>query len=77
MFQRAPTDFEEAQQRPRAFRELEAEQHLVLEALRLAADHVAHVQLGHLVVGHVDDRIARRLQFADDLRAFSGRRGSG
>ena len=36
----------------------EAVQALVLELARLPADHVAHVQLRHLVVGHVVHREA-------------------
>ena len=49
---------QELQQRPRALGELEAVQQLVGDAARVAADHVAHVQLRHLVVGHVGDREA-------------------
>ena len=64
MFQRAPDRLQELQQRPGALRELEAIQQLVADAARVAADHVAHVQLGHLVVGHVGDRVARRAQRA-------------
>ena len=61
---------EETQQCPRTLREFEAEQPLVLEPVRVATDHVPHVQLGHLVVAHVDhaitgirDELQQRLLF--------------
>jgi hypothetical protein len=53
MFQRPPS-VEELQQRARAFRELEATHPLVVHLACCAPDHVAHVQLGQLVVGEVD-----------------------
>src|SRR5262245_14420560 len=56
---------QEPEQRARALRELEAEQPLVLDAATRAADHEAHVELRHLVVAHVDDRIAGLLERAN------------
>ena len=60
------------------------------DAARVPADHVAHVQLRHLVVGHVGDREAggaqalhhrvllraplREREADEDLRAVRGRR---
>ena len=49
---------EELEQRARPLRELEAAEPLVAGLRRAAADHVAHVQLGDLVVGEVDRRVA-------------------
>jgi hypothetical protein len=37
---------------------LEVEDQLILEAGRVPGQHIAHVQLGHLVVAHVEHRIA-------------------
>ena len=58
MFHCVPIAFRNFSSAPGPLRELEAEQPLVLDAAAVAADHVAHVQLRHLVVAHVDDRIA-------------------
>ena len=49
---------EELQQRTRALGKLEPEQPLVLEAVGVPADHVARVQLGHLVVADVEHPVA-------------------
>ena len=48
--------------RARSLRKLEAEQTFIANVARMAADHVTDVQLGHLVVAQVDDRIARTAQ---------------
>ena len=54
---------QELEQRPRTLRKLESIQFLVGESMRVAAHHVAHVELGHFVVGHVARSEAR----GDDL----------
>ena len=59
------------QQGARALGKLEADQRLVRDPRGVAADHVADVQLGRLVVGHVDD--GKRLSAS---RAISSRRSS-
>src|SRR5450432_3696576 len=56
---------EEAHQRAGAFRELEAVEYLVLGVRRMAAHEMAHMQLGHLVVGQVvglDPALVHRAQ---------------
>ena len=58
---------QELEQGARALRELETVDQLVSEALHPPADHVAHVQLGHLVVAHVEHGIAAATQQLDDL----------
>ena len=55
---------------PGPLRELEAEQPLVRDAATVAADHVAHVQLRHLVVAHVDDRVAGVAQRSEQRLLF-------
>ena len=54
-----PHRLQETQQRARAFRKFEAEQALVLQSVRVATHHVAHVQLRHFVVAHVDCAVTR------------------
>ncbi len=61
----------EFQQRPRALRKFEPVQTLVREAARLTAHHVAHVQFGHFVVGHVAGRKARCGNAVEQSVAFS------
>jgi len=53
MFHREPIACRNLSSAPGA-RELEAEQPLVLEPVGAPAHHVAHVQLRHLVVAHVE-----------------------
>src|ERR1700730_5371618 len=53
---------QELQQRAGALREFEAVQQFIADAARVPADHVAHVQLRHLVIGHVGDREIRGAQ---------------
>src|SRR6185312_12944425 len=50
--------------------ELEAVEHLVGNPARVAADHVAHVQLRDFVVGHVVHAVAALPQLAHDLLPF-------
>src|SRR5512135_843516 len=57
---------QELEQRSRPFGELETEEPLVPRAFGPAPDHVAHVQLGHLVVGEVDSRVAAAAQVGGD-----------
>src|SRR5579883_1953804 len=57
---------EEPEQRAGTLRKLEAVEQLIADAARTAADHVPHVELRHLVVGHVGDRVAGLAQGADD-----------
>ena len=54
MFQSRPHAVEEAHQRARALGKLEAVEQFVLRQRRVPADQMAHVQLGHLVVGQID-----------------------
>ncbi len=68
----AGTDrLEKPQQGSRAFRKLEAIQHLVLHAACMPAYHVAHMQLRHFVFGHVGDRIVRLAQRLYDRVALA------
>ena len=53
---------QELQQRPRRFRKLEAEQPLLQRFGRSAADHIAHMELGHFVIGKVNDAVAAIVQ---------------
>ena len=59
MFQRPPTRVEEVQQRAGTLGELEAAHPLRADVRRAAADHVAHVQLRHLVAGQIRRFVAR------------------
>ena len=68
MFQSRADGLQELEQRPGALGKLESIQTLVREAARMAAHHVAHVQLRHFVVGHVAHREARRRDAASDER---------
>ena len=66
MFQRVPIACRNFSSAPGPLRKLEAIEPLVLDARRMAAHHVAHVQLRHFVVAHVDDLEARVRQRTDD-----------
>ena len=68
MFQRPPSVLEEAHQRAGALRKLEAADPLVAHVRRWSADHVADVQLGHLVVGEVERLVAGGAQPVRELR---------
>ena len=61
---------EEVQQGAGPFGKLEAVQHFVVQVLRAAADHIPDVQLGGVVIGQVDDRIAALVQCFQDGRSF-------
>src|SRR6185437_3243662 len=61
---------EEFEQRPWALRELEPVNELIADAAGTAADHVPHVELRHLVVGHVGDGVAGLAQGPDDRILF-------
>ena len=64
---------EELRQRAGPLGELEPAQPLVAHVGRAAADHVAHVQLGHLVVGEVDGLVAGGDQLRRQRRAVLAR----
>ena len=71
MFQRVPDRLQEFQQRAFALGKFESKQSLVGDvAVDVAADHVTHVQLGDLVVGHVGDAVSRGAQLRDHLVAL-------
>jgi hypothetical protein len=53
---------QEVQQCTGAFGKLEAIQRFVCDVARMPPDHVPEMQLGHLVVGHVQHRVAVRAQ---------------
>ena len=76
MFQRPPSVVEERHQRARALGELEAAEPLVPHVGAAAADHVADVQLGHLVVGQIDGLVAaRRVERRGEPRRILARLG--
>src|SRR5690606_4501687 len=62
--------FEEFEQGAGAFGELEAEYPFLDEAGDPATHHVAYMEFGHLVVGHVGHREAVGLQHVDDFALF-------
>ena len=73
----SPSAVEELHQRAGPLRELEAVEPLVGEARGPAADHVADMDLGHLVVAHVDGAVAGVAQRVDQgvLLPQAARRG--
>ncbi len=73
MFQREPS-LSRKFSGPGAFGKLEAEQPLAAHLGTVAADHVADVQLGHLVVGQVEYREALLAQAGEQVGAVIGER---
>ena len=65
-----PQTSEKVEQGARALRELEAHQHLVADPPGMPTHHVADMQLGGLVVGHIQDAETPGLQPCDDLAAL-------
>ena len=53
---------QELQQRPRGLWKFEAEQPLLQRFGRSAANHIAHMELGHFVIGKVNDAVAAIVQ---------------
>ena len=73
MFQREPIAFRKRSSAPGRSGNSKRNSTSSRDAARVPADHVAHVQLGHLVVGHVDDGVARRAAAARTTVSFSAR----
>ena len=74
MFHRPAQGLEELHEGPGALGELEAVEPLVPHPGRAAAHHVAHVELGHLVVGQVDGGVALLAQPGGHRLAVAARR---
>lgn len=55
---------------PRRFREFEAEQPFLQGFRRTAANHIAHVQLRHFVVGQIHDAVAAVAKQLEDFFTF-------
>ena len=70
MFHWRADGLQKLEQRPGTLGKLEPVQPLVGEVASLPAHHVAHVQLGHFIVGHVAHRKAGGRNAAQHLVAL-------